>query len=81
MTDDALPRDEDAAAHLERREELMRLLEPLPPKIRAAFIWAHRDGHTYEEIGARLSVPKNRVKKYLARALAACRMSLASNIA
>jgi RNA polymerase sigma-70 factor (ECF subfamily) len=79
--DEALPRNEDATARIEHIDELVRLLDPLPPKVRAAFIWAHRDGHTYEEIGARLRVPKNRVKKYLARALAVCRMSLAGCLA
>lgn len=57
----------------QRLEQLATILGELSPKVRAALIWAHRDGHTYEEISTRLSVPKNRVKKYLARALAHCR--------
>ena len=32
-----------------------------------------RDGKTYEEIGARLGISRNMVKKYLAQALGECR--------
>lgn len=66
---------ETAAATAELVGQLAGLLGELPPKVRAALIWAHRDGHTYEEISVRLSVPLNRVKKYLAKALAHCRSS------
>lgn len=68
---------EEAAATLERLGHLALLLDELSPNVGAALIWAHRDGHTYEEIAARLSVPRHRVKKYLAKALAHCRRSVA----
>jgi RNA polymerase sigma factor (sigma-70 family) len=64
---------EDAAVRTQRIWQLGTLLGQLSPKVRAALIWAHRDGHTYEEISAQLSVSPNRVKKYLTRALAHCR--------
>jgi RNA polymerase sigma factor (sigma-70 family) len=64
---------EDHASTLERLGQLALMLDELSPKVSAALIWAHRDGHTYEEISERLSVPTHRVKKYLARALKHCR--------
>ena len=66
------------AERLEHADRLEALLKPLPPKKRAVLIWAHRDGYTYEEISARLAVPKNRVKKYLRKALAQVRKELAA---
>jgi RNA polymerase sigma-70 factor (ECF subfamily) len=70
---DGMPVNEEFCVTLERLELLALVLEDLPPKVAAALIWAYRDGHTYEEIGARLAVSANRVKKYLARAMAHCR--------
>jgi RNA polymerase sigma factor (sigma-70 family) len=52
---------------------LARALERLSPKARAALIWHRRDGKTYDEIGERLGVSRNMVKKYLSQALAHCR--------
>ena len=69
------PGPEAAALTAERVGQLFALLDQLSPKVRAALIWAHRDGHTYEEISAQLSVPRNRVKKYLTKALAHCRQN------
>jgi RNA polymerase sigma-70 factor (ECF subfamily) len=65
--------DDSHCEALARLEQLALMLGDLPPKVGAALIWAHRDGHTYKEIAKRLSVSKNRVKKYLARAIAHCR--------
>jgi RNA polymerase sigma factor (sigma-70 family) len=80
--EEALPVDTDtflttgpeaAAMTAEQVGHLSVLLDQLAPKVRAVLIWAHRDGHTYEEIGAQSSVSRNRVKKYLTKALAHCR--------
>jgi RNA polymerase sigma-70 factor (ECF subfamily) len=71
--DEASPAPDDWAVTLERLRQLAMLLGELSPNVGAAILWAHRDGHTYEEIGERLAVSRNRVKKYLARALAHCR--------
>jgi RNA polymerase sigma-70 factor (ECF subfamily) len=65
------PEAEVDEAH--RMRVLERTLATLSPKARAALIWHRRDGQTYEEIGARLGVSRNMVKKYLAKAVAACR--------
>jgi RNA polymerase sigma factor (sigma-70 family) len=68
--------DPEAAAELcERLDEVTQRLNPLPLRVRSALLWHYRDGYTCEEIGERLSVRRNRVKKYIARAMASCRAS------
>jgi RNA polymerase sigma-70 factor (ECF subfamily) len=57
----------------ERLEELGDRLSELSPKVQAAILWHHRDGYTCEEIGVKLSVVRNRVKKFLGKGLAHCR--------
>lgn len=64
---------EESAQHQTRILELERTLATLSPKARAALIWHRRDGITYEEIGVRLGVSRNMVKKYIAKAVAECR--------
>jgi RNA polymerase sigma factor (sigma-70 family) len=64
---------EEAAGRAERMRSLERALGRLSPKARAALIWHRRDGKTYDEIGVRLGVSRNMVKKYLSQALAHCR--------
>jgi RNA polymerase sigma factor (sigma-70 family) len=49
------------------------LLEQLPARWRTALILQYRYGLTYREIGDRLGVSSNMVKKYLAQGLAHCR--------
>jgi RNA polymerase sigma factor (sigma-70 family) len=56
---------------------LRAVLEKLPVKWRTAVILQYRYGLTYEEIGDRLGVSSNMVKKYLAQALSHCRRSMA----
>jgi RNA polymerase sigma factor (sigma-70 family) len=68
--------DPAAAAELcERLDEITQRLDPLPLRVRSALLWHYRDGYTCEEIGERLSVRRNRVKKYIAKAMARCRAS------
>jgi RNA polymerase sigma factor (sigma-70 family) len=64
---------ESEALLAERLEHLGRRLSELSPKVQATILWHHRDGYTCEEIGERLSVVRNRVKKYLGKGLAHCR--------
>ena len=59
--------------------ELERTLEQLPPNVQAALIWHRRDGLTYSEIGERLGVSGNMVKKYLQKGVAHCRAELKEN--
>jgi len=67
---------EDEAQRMQRVRRLETVLSQLSPKARATFIWARRDGQTYEEIGKQLGVSRNMVKKYLQQAIAHCRKSL-----
>lgn len=67
------PNPEAAAMRSAQVRELERVLSGLSPKARAALIWHRRDGLSYDEIGQRLGVSRNMVKKYLVKALAHCR--------
>lgn len=62
--------DMDQATQWQR---LTKALDELSPKCRSAVILQYRDGLTYAQIGARLKVSSNMVKKYLSYALAHCR--------
>jgi RNA polymerase sigma factor (sigma-70 family) len=58
---------------LDRQVRLARLhavLEELSPKCRAAVVMHYRDGLSYAEVGARIGVSSNMVKKYVVQALA-----------
>jgi len=68
--------DPEAAAELrERIDEVTQRLSPLPARVQSALLWHYHDGYTCEEIGERLAIKRNRVKKYIIRALARCRAS------
>lgn len=67
---------EDIALTAERVARLTKVLAQLSPKARSTLIWHRRDGCTYEEIGARLGISRNMVKKYLAQALGHCRKNM-----
>jgi RNA polymerase sigma factor (sigma-70 family) len=55
---------------------LRTVLEQLPARWRMALILQYRYELTYEEIGERLGVSSNMVKKYLAQGLGRCRRLL-----
>jgi RNA polymerase sigma-70 factor (ECF subfamily) len=61
-----------------RSSRLREVLAQLSPKCRAAVILQYRDGLSYQEIGERIGVSPNMVKKYLSQALAHCRKRMAS---
>jgi RNA polymerase sigma factor (sigma-70 family) len=61
----------------QRCHALHSVLNELSPKCRAAVVMQYRDGLTYQDIGERLGVSANMVKKYLSKALAHCRQRLA----
>ena len=48
------------------------MLDGLKPKVRAVFIMAQIEGHTYAEIAARLGIGERSVKRYMAEALTEC---------
>jgi RNA polymerase sigma-70 factor (ECF subfamily) len=64
---------------LETRKRIETVLGELSPRCRAVFILYRRDGLSYKEIGARIGISTNMVKKYLARGLRHCRERLAES--
>ncbi|SOE34888.1 sigma-70 family RNA polymerase sigma factor [Delftia acidovorans] len=66
------PSPEERAIVLETLCELDRLLDGLPPKVRAAFLHAQLDGMAYAEIALLLQVSVSSVKQYMARAIRHC---------
>jgi RNA polymerase sigma factor (sigma-70 family) len=67
-------------SELDAEQEITRLrtaLEQLPARWRTAVILQYRYGLTYEQIGERLGVSPNMVKKYLAQGLGHCRRHMA----
>jgi RNA polymerase sigma factor (sigma-70 family) len=58
---------------VQRIKRLREVLDQLSPKCRAAVVLQYWHGLSYEEIGLRLGVSANMVKKYLSQALMHCR--------
>jgi RNA polymerase sigma-70 factor (ECF subfamily) len=76
---EAADRDEPVATSPEAaldRQALQAAIAALPERCRTALILHRRDGLTYAEIGERLGVSSNMVKKYLATAIARCRTQM-----
>ena len=61
-----------------RIERLREVLGQLSPKCQAAVILQYWHGLSYAEIGERLGVSSNMVKKYLGQALLHCRRRMQS---
>ena len=61
---------------LQTRKRIETVLNELSPRCRAVFILYRRDGLSYKEIGTRIGISTNMVKKYLARSLRHCREHL-----
>jgi len=61
---------------LQARKRIEAVLSELSPRCRAVFILYRRDGLSYKEIGARIGISTNMVKKYLVRGLRHCREHL-----
>jgi len=64
----------DATRRIGRLQEV---LEQLTPKCRAVVVLQYQHGLSYQEIGERLGISSNMVKKYLAQALVHCRRRMA----
>ena len=69
---------ENAALRADRLRRVHSVLMQLSPKARACLVWHRRDGLTYKEIGVRLGISTNMVKKYLSQAMAHCHQRLGS---
>ena len=68
-----LPHFEGDIDTYQRTGRLREVLGQLSPKCRAVVVFQYRDGLSYQEIGDRLGISSNMVKKYLTRALGHCR--------
>jgi RNA polymerase sigma-70 factor (ECF subfamily) len=68
-----LPSAGDDIDREQRVARLREVLGQLSPKCRAAVVLQYWHGLSYSEIGERLGVSSNMVKKYLAQALLHCR--------
>lgn len=66
----------EQAVTQQRFEALERALGRLSPKTRTTLLLHRREGMTLEEIGKRMGVSRNVVKKHLAKALLYCRKNL-----
>jgi RNA polymerase sigma factor (sigma-70 family) len=69
----------DAAAGVDRavrRQRLGELIARLSPKCRAVLVLHYRDELSYRQIGEQLAISPSMVKKYIVKALAACRQGM-----
>lgn len=60
----------------EAMARLQRLIAAMPPKCREAFVLNQFYGKDFAAVAAELSISESMVRKYVARALAACRAHL-----
>jgi RNA polymerase sigma factor (sigma-70 family) len=60
-----------------RRQRLGTLIARLSPKCRAVLVMHYRDELPYRDIGERLSISTNMVKKYIVKGLTVCRQGMA----
>ena len=61
---------------LEAQQQVSMLLERLPPVHAAMLVMKKRDGKSVKDIAVELGYSEHTVKKYLAQALALCRMEM-----
>jgi RNA polymerase sigma-70 factor (ECF subfamily) len=70
----------DAAAGVDREQRRQRLADiigRLTPRCRAVLVMHYRDELGYREISERMRISTHMVKKYIVKALAACRLGMA----
>jgi RNA polymerase sigma-19 factor, ECF subfamily len=66
--------NQELAERLSLQQQLERAIEDLPPMHRAILVACKRDGHSSEEVAARLGVSVHTVNTYLSAARAQLRM-------
>lgn len=71
------PSPETQLIAVQSLQEIDRVLDGLPPKVREAFLLAHLAGLSYAEIAGKLAVSSSSVKQYLARANRECLFAIA----
>jgi len=65
----SLRSSDDAAAELAAEQQLIALLEELPPLYGAVLILSRRDGMNYSQIAERLNLSVPQVRRYLSQTL------------
>lgn len=71
------PSPETQLMAVQSLQEIDRVLDGLPPKVREAFLLAHLAELSYAEIAQRLEVSASSVKQYLTRANRECLFAMA----
>lgn len=70
------PDPERIARDRQRLRRMQAVLDRLPENCRQAFLMSRCDGLSYDEIGRRMGVSRNMVKKHLVKALALLRTEM-----
>ncbi|MGO1540173.1 MAG: sigma-70 family RNA polymerase sigma factor [Luteimonas sp.] len=66
------PSPEDVRLAMEALEDIARMLDGLPSRVRRIFLLSQMDGWTYPRIAGHLGLTVNVVQKAMVRAMAAC---------
>ncbi|OZI72365.1 RNA polymerase subunit sigma [Bordetella genomosp. 12] len=77
LPEEFAPSPERRLLAVESLQQIDRVLDGLPPKVREAFLLAHLFEMTYAEIAERLGASSSSVKQYLTRANRECLFALA----
>lgn len=67
------PSQERHVAAAQRLERLKAVIDELPPKCRAVFVFSRIEGLSHAEIGEKFGISVKAVEKHITKALAACR--------
>lgn len=77
LPEELAPSPEARLLALEALQQIDRVLDGLPPKVKEAFLLAHLEELSYAQIAERLDVSASSVKQYLTRANRQCLFALA----
>lgn len=77
LPEETAPSPETQLMAVQSLQEIDRVLDGLPPKVREAFLLAHLAELSYAEIAQRLEVSASSVKQYLTRANRECLFAMA----
>jgi len=72
MPEAVAPAPEQQLIILQALNDIDRLLNALPQKVRAVFLAAQLDGMTYSEISQHMTIPPRSVRRYMALAYERC---------
>lgn len=77
LPEEMAPSPEERLLALQSLQQVDRVLDGLPARVKEAFLLAHLEGLAYAEIAARLGVSASSVKQYLTRANRQCLFAIA----